>query len=324
MGNAVADQALTGLQNKQAHFSIADLSHYIPEPQFSVRDGVAHLRRQGMTITEAQIEAFQRDYGFTQAPFETELSVEEMIAAACTPLLDRNSLPIQVLMFVNGGNWGLQHNLFKPLIDKYVTLRGTDIYSIGKQTCASFHMALRMATHLFDASRDEGAILIVAVDKLSVNSHKLTEFYLCGDSASACLLTPYGAGHKTYEVFNQDGYVYDQSNVEGVALFNTTFFLGIRGAIQSILKQAKLSLDDVKLIIGSNVSLKAWETVAYLLRAPLEKFYVKTREVGHLPSSDIQYNLSQAIAEGALKQGDYYITINVGYGGFMGCALHQY
>jgi len=324
VGNVVEDhKALNGQLIKQAHFSIADLSSYIPEQRFSVRDGVEFLRRQGMTITESQIDAFQRDYGFRQAPFETKLSMEEMISAACRPLLDRNRVPIQTLLFVNGGNWGLQHNLFKELIRDY-GLQHTDIYSIGKQTCASFHMALRMATHLFSSSRDQGAILIVSADKLSVNSHKLTEFYLCGDSSSACLLTPNVASHSTYEVINQDGYVYDESNTEGVALFNTTFFLGIRGAIQAILKQSQLSLENVKLIIGSNVSLKAWETVAYLLRAPLEKFYVKTREVGHLPSSDIQYNLQQAIAEGALEQGDSYITINVGYGGFMGCALHRY
>ncbi|URN93892.1 MAG: hypothetical protein NAG76_19005 [Candidatus Pristimantibacillus lignocellulolyticus] len=323
MGELAQAKPLNVLMNKKVYFSISDFSNYIPEQQFSVQDGVELLRKQGMAITEEQVEAFQKKYGFRHAPFETKLTMEEMIIAAITPILNRNSIPIQTILFVNGGNWNSQHNLFKKIIQTY-GLQHTNIYSIGKQTCASFHMALRMATNLFSSNPDQGAILIVSADKLSGSSHKLTEFYLCGDSATACLLTRSGEGHKTYEVFNQDGYVYDESNLEGLALFNTTFFLGIRGAIQSILKQANLSLGDVKLIIGSNVSLVAWETVALLLRAPLEKFYVKTSEVGHLPSSDIQYNLQQAIADGSIVQGDFYITINVGYGGFMGCGLHQY
>ncbi len=108
-------------------------------------------------------------------------------------------------------------------------------------------------------------------------------------------------------------------------LFEKKYVPLLSETILSAIKNAGLTLNDIRLILPHNVNLISWENTAKSMNFPLEKIYLKNvKKYAHCFGADIFINFSDALAEEKLKPGDYYVMATVGLGATFAAAVFQY
>ena len=102
-----------------------------------------------------------------------------------------------------------------------------------------------------------------------------------------------------------------------VPLLSETILLAI--------KNAGLTLDNIRLILPHNVNLISWENTAKAMGLSLDKIYLNNvRKYAHCFGADIFINFVDVLAEKKLKPGDYYVMATVGLGATFAAAVFQY
>jgi 3-oxoacyl-[acyl-carrier-protein] synthase-3 len=104
--------------------------------------------------------------------------------------------------------------------------------------------------------------------------------------------------------------------------FNLIYFLSTTRTIQRTLKKAGLTLDDISLIIPHNINLSSWARILSILKCDERKFFGENiQRHGHVFGTDLVMNLSDAIAAGRLREGEYALLVTAGMGANWGCAI---
>lgn len=101
--------------------------------------------------------------------------------------------------------------------------------------------------------------------------------------------------------------------MEGQEIFK--FATQISGpAIETVLSQAGLTLDDIDLFIPHQANLRIIEAISKRLKIPMEKMVVTVDRFGNTSSSSIPIALSTAIAEGRIHAGQRLMLLSFGAG----------
>jgi 3-oxoacyl-[acyl-carrier-protein] synthase-3 len=101
--------------------------------------------------------------------------------------------------------------------------------------------------------------------------------------------------------------------MEGQEVFK--FATQISGpAIETVLSQAGLTLDDVDLFIPHQANLRIIEAISRRLKIPMEKMVVTVDRYGNTSSSSIPIALCDAIAEGRIHKGQRLMLLSFGAG----------
>ncbi|MBW5449243.1 hypothetical protein GE107_24770 [Cohnella sp. CFH 77786] len=309
-------------------FSIIDHSVYIPHSRITTEDAIRQVKDDGIDFWMS--ESAYRGNGFELVPVEQSLSLEQMIGAACTPILSRASqreIRIAAIIFacVTNRDQSDRH-LFASLVGHF-GLEQVPVIPLEEYGCSTVHLSFRLAEAFFAACRGgDEAILFVTADKAKASNHRSDSYMIYGDGASAALYQKrHGEGQQVFTTrMKVDGLLYDAAP-ERIKLYFSTFYLGIRQVVRTVLGDCGMGIRDIALIFCTNLGLQTWNTFAQVLGFPLEKFYAQTlSEEGHIHNTDILHNIDHAVKNGFLKRGDYYLTVTVGFGGYYGCSLHRY
>ncbi|GGG12861.1 hypothetical protein GCM10010912_66610 [Paenibacillus albidus] len=308
--------------------TIVDYSVYLPKSRIHVKDAIQRVKADGVEFRISDSEYVNK--GFELVPVEEELDLEQMICTVCRPILSRalqTNVQIAAIMFAsvtNNENGG--RNLYDCLAREY-DLEAVPIIPLEEYACSTMHLSLYLASNYFMAPRQDcEGILFVTADR-ALNSYERSDtLMLFGDGASAALyMKGQRQGQQTLaSAMRVDGLVYDLAP-DRIQLYYSTFYLGVRQAVRAALSECGIHIGQIAVVFCTNLGLHVWSMLAQVLGAPLERFYNLTlSKDGHIHNTDILNNIDHAIRSGFLKQGDFYMTISVGFGGYYGCAIHRY
>lgn len=310
-------------------FSIPETSVYMPAETATVEDIAGMVRQSGFPFQDEEAACFRLRHKFNLLPVERAKRVPDMITEACRPLLQRlrqQQKPIQRILIARTLDlYWHEENLLRGLWQELE--QKVPAVSVTQHNCATIHLAMRAAKNLFHGRDGIEGILLVTVDKAMHSSQRRLPDSLLGDCAGACYLSKADGPHRTFYIHNVvDPRMYCglASHPDHVKWFQTTYHFTIRQMILTVLRKSRMHIDDVRLIVGSNVNYETWLAVASMLDCGVTKFFTLTiPEAGHLYCSDIIYNVTQAVQHHMLKPGDFYLSVSVGIGSY-GCALHQF
>ncbi|MFH1540619.1 MAG: beta-ketoacyl-ACP synthase III [Elusimicrobiota bacterium] len=97
---------------------------------------------------------------------------------------------------------------------------------------------------------------------------------------------------------------------------NKTFKIAVRtmaDATKKAIELAKISCDDVKLLIPHQANIRIIEAVAKQLDIPIDKVFVNIQKYGNTSAASTPIALEEAISKGNVKKGD--IVVLVAFGG---------
>jgi 3-oxoacyl-[acyl-carrier-protein] synthase III len=201
-------------------------------------------------------------------------------------------------------------------------------FSVGGQHCASSLAALRTAQNMIAAGSAENVVLVGIDSFLGSLNREIPGTTLQGEGASAALVQ---AGCNRNRILSIATHV-DGSFYKGITAterewekFNLTYYIAGTRLIRQALKKLSLSLDDVALIIPHNTNLSSCEKIRSILSFSPEKVFTDNiRQCGHICSSDLVINLTDAVRAGKLQKGNFYLMFTVGLGAAWSCAILQH
>jgi 3-oxoacyl-[acyl-carrier-protein] synthase-3 len=108
---------------------------------------------------------------------------------------------------------------------------------------------------------------------------------------------------------------------------NEIFKLAVKGmadASVAVLAKAKLTADDVTLLIPHQANIRIIDAVAKRLSIPEEKVYVNIMKYGNTSSATIPIAIADAYEQGKIKKGDILDLVAFGGGLTWGAALIKF
>ena len=93
------------------------------------------------------------------------------------------------------------------------------------------------------------------------------------------------------------------------------------GAIETVLNQASLTLNDIALIIPHQANERIIRFAAKRLDLPMDRFQLSIEDVGNTSSASVAMALSDALSSGRLHPGDLIVVVAFGGGLTAGAAV---
>ncbi len=202
-------------------------------------------------------------------------------------------------------------------------LANASVAGIDQQGCAAIFSAIRLARATLLAEPDVRTVLCVSADRLPHDASREVVYNLVSDGACAMLLRR-GVRNRivaTHQVTK--GAFWDAGSLENEII--AAYFPTARTVIETTLRKAGVTLDDIAWVIPHNVSLRSWEILLGLIGCPREKLFSENiGRVGHTIAADNFINLRDATDAGRIRQGDLLLLFTFGYGLNWSCMVVEH
>jgi len=224
----------------------------------------------------------------------------------------------------------LSAHIQKSLIHKSVDI-SCECFNIAG-SCVAFISALQIATGLIKCDYKKNVLIIGASDNSSfLNPVDKNVFMAFGDGAAATIISASEKEGLLAFYRMTDGEGFDAGFFEN---YNTLIIdrkrvaefapLAFKLAVDGILKKAKLSIEDIDLLIphqaGDRIIRKGME----LAGVPEDKVYYCLDNYGNTGAPALQVALSNAIDENKINKDDLILLVGFGIGWNYGAALFRY
>lgn len=319
---------------------IKAISYYLP-PSIKSVDDLA--REKKITSAPETLKSF----GFDKIRIVEDETHIDLARKAVEELLINNQIdPLDIdLIFFAGATtpssmmYGKKHqsefsllNITNPMdFFKYPVSRlqyelkmtRASVIGIGQQGCSSLFSAIRLANDALN-SEDITNVLCVSSDVFPTNANREIIYNILSDGAGAMLLTK-NHDENTIVISSQitKGYYWDSDTHKNELI--ASYFPTARNIILETLKKAKLTIDDIALLIPHNVSMRSWDILLKLINFPKDRFFGENiARNGHSIGADNIINLKDALDGKRLKKGDYFLMFNFGFGVNWSCIILQH
>jgi 3-oxoacyl-[acyl-carrier-protein] synthase III len=202
-------------------------------------------------------------------------------------------------------------------------LSGAAVLALAQQSCVAGLAALRTARAHLLAEPELGHVLCVLVDALPDGYRREILGNVIGDGVAAAVVSR-GTGPLVLHAatVRTHGALRDPL-VETDALL-AAYVAGASTVVTSALGAASVPPERVAMILPHNINRPAWEVLRGLLPLPAARLYDDTRAAhGHVPAADPLINLAHARRAGALRQGEFALLYNSGFGLHWAAAVVQ-
>jgi len=195
--------------------------------------------------------------------------------------------------------------------------------------CASIFNAFEIAAQLLQAT-DKGKKAIILVGDLTFTQslRLVTNASVMGDASAAVLVSHSHTDNKLIATALLTAGKYTAGIWIEPALqrdFEAHFARLLKQVIDEVLMKAKLTLQDIALIIPHNVNRYIWRDFSKTFSIPFEKFFIENiSRYAHCFGADMIINYVDVHHKGLLKKGDYYLMLTVGLGAVFCATLLQY
>lgn len=210
------------------------------------------------------------------------------------------------------------------MLQQELDLSNAVVAGVSQQGCASMFTAIRMGRAALIADPGVRQVLCVASDRLPDGAARDVVLNVVSDGACAVLLRRDGPGDRIlacHQVSKPMMYGDASLDAEVIAAYFPT---AVR-TIEATLRMAGLTIDDIAWIIPHNVSLRSWEILLGMLKAPREKLYAANiARVGHTIAADNVINLRDAHDAGLIAPGDRLLLFTFGFGLNWSCMILEH
>ncbi|WP_118985455.1 ketoacyl-ACP synthase III family protein [Photorhabdus sp. CRCIA-P01] len=303
---------------------INDIGVYLPEQKI----GLERISIEPQ-LSKGEIKIYQRFYGLNRIAI-SKISLEEMMYHAAQDTLIRNGIAIESITLLIHAHtapetWTYPNNLLSRL-NRRLGLRNATCFSIHSNNCASNLNGLQVIqNHLIGNGGQGYALLLTADLTFSGILQQIPNTTLCGDAATACIISLGGDGAKMkaleIDYYGQHSKGSWQTAEEQVR-FEASYAGRLANVMERCLKQSNLSWEHIRWVFPHNVNLISWRDVTQKIELPLSKVYLdKLPELGHCFGADIFINWN--FAKDTLRLGDYVMVATVGLGAVFGAAIFQ-
>jgi 3-oxoacyl-[acyl-carrier-protein] synthase-3 len=314
------------------------LTYWLPEASPTL----AELEARGTVRGAAALASF----GFRQARVAESESHVDMAAHAVRSLLDETGTPadeIDLVLYAGaltssttmecgpapaGSVLHMRDfmDFFKYPVSRLQSefdLTNASVAGIDQQGCAAIFSAIRLARATLLAEPDVRTVLCVSADRLPHDVSREVVYNLVSDGACAMLLRR-GVRNRIVAMHQvTKGAFWDAGSLENEII--AAYFPTARTVIETTLRKAGVTLDDIAWVIPHNVSLRSWEILLGLIGCPREKLFSENiGRVGHTIAADNFINLRDATDTGRIRQGDLLLLFTFGYGLNWSCMVVEH
>jgi 3-oxoacyl-[acyl-carrier-protein] synthase-3 len=104
-----------------------------------------------------------------------------------------------------------------------------------------------------------------------------------------------------------------------------SYFATARHVIPETLKQARLEMADIAMVLPHNVNRRSWDILRQLFNIPADRFFGSNiARKGHTIAADNAINLCDAVKTGKVNRGDYLLLFTFGFGAHWACTILQH
>ena len=136
------------------------------------------------------------------------------------------------------------------------------------------------------------------------------------DAKYAIQITNLGSAYSR----QSDDFLYVGWNFEGQEVFRRAVKC-MSLACEDVLKQAGLSVDDIKLVVPHQANKRILDSLARRVGIDPDRVFVNVHKYGNTSAGTIPVALTEALEEGRISPGDYILTASFGAGLTWGAGL---
>lgn len=318
--------------NKNKSIGITHLAYKLPDSKISLEK----LESDHKTSSPAKL---LREFGFENCYTQNNSDdLNKLIIEAGEEILQQSKISpeeIKTLFLYSGLGEILTANpkteeqtlkLFRyPIAEaKYkLGLLNANTIATSQQGCSGLLSTIVLASQLMESSGQEKTLCLTG-DALPHDAPREIMYNIMSDAGAAILLEKNASKNKIVHFHEQhQPYYWDTPNHKDELL--ASYFPMAERTIANCLKEAGLSISDIKWFVPHNVSLRSWKILADLLHIPMEKIWTSNiARVGHTVSCDHIINLVDMERDKLLKKNDYLVLFTFGFGASWSCLILQH
>lgn len=310
--------------------TIENLGFHVPE----TCPDIADLRGRA-PFPANELRVLQRLYGLRRVA-QSDLPIDAMLERAVGDLLDRSGVDRRDIALLIHTHTAFELRSYpNPMLDRLrrrLGLFNAVSFGMHSNNCASVLSALGVAQR-FLRTRPPGSRAVIVTGDVAFTEilHTIPNTTVCGDAASACLVSADGgdAGGSRMLSLELDTYGAHAAgawqSAEQQKAFETLYASRLAGVMTRSLHAAGLGWDDIRLVFPHNVNVISWRNVAAELRLPLNRIYLEqVPAIGHCFGADIFINWGCARDSGLIAPGNHVMLATVGIGVVFGAAVFRY
>jgi 3-oxoacyl-[acyl-carrier-protein] synthase-3 len=196
--------------------------------------------------------------------------------------------------------------------------------------CAGFVYALDAGTRYLQTGDVRNA-LVIGVDRGSrlVNPYDRTTSVFFGDGAGAAIISSRGRGRVLASKLHSRGTseplsvpVGGAMTMDGKAIWNFASEI-LPATVRELCKAARISVDDIKLLVPHQANRNILIAAAAELGLPLDRVAINIERYGNTLAGSIPIALDEAFASGRVQSGDKVALVGFGAGLAWGGLLLQ-
>jgi 3-oxoacyl-[acyl-carrier-protein] synthase III len=193
-------------------------------------------------------------------------------------------------------------------------------FTLTEHACASGLLAIDLCGTLLAADGDPDALALILVGEKAFTyiTQVIPDVAIMGEGVAAVLVRAGGdrdqlLGYATRTHGGVDGAVI--MGPEQAAGFRQIYADALAEVVHASLAEAKLSIEDVDVVLPHNVNQVSWIRAARTIGVPLDRVFLdNVGRTGHCFCADPFINYRTVTELGRLRKDDVYVMISVGLG----------
>lgn len=307
--------------------NIEAASYFVPKTRLKIENSLKRF-----SLTKSQARVFSTFYGLQEIPYAEGMSVVELITQSIAILLQQTKVDKHDIKYIVHSHTAKVITRFGRSVIREVQqklgLESAIAFGTSLNNCASTLNAFDMVSVLLQSHDEQAkAIVVIGERAFTPTVQVIPNTSITGDASAAVLVGLHGKNHRLlHQEMKTSGEFYRGVwlTPEEGKLFEKRYVSLLSETIVIAIKNAGLTLDDIRLILPHNVNLISWENTAKAMHFPLNKIYLNNvKKYAHCFGADIFINFVDALNEKKLKPGDYYVMATVGLGATFAAAVFQ-
>ncbi len=281
-------------------------------------------------LTEMQVKLFRRFHGLREVCRDPDSSLSGLLMKAAAGLAALRGQEHRVRYVLYARTMPVVAPYPVNPLHEVCRALGLDhalAFTITHQSCASGLLAIDVAGRLLagDAAytgnsqdRQEAPLaLVLSGEKAFTREAQVfADTTVFGEGAAACLVSASGTRDRLLAYASNVRGEFDSATGENDARLQREYRPSLAEVMRQALDQARLTLDDIRLVLPHNVNLVTWQRMCLLLGFPRDRVLLDNIPVtGHMFCADMFANYQTARERGLLQPGDRYLAAAVGAGG---------
>jgi 3-oxoacyl-[acyl-carrier-protein] synthase III len=304
------------------------VSAYVPATQVTIE---AVLGPNG--VDRKQTAVFRRFYGLDTVRIDHGAGLAEILLAAArklTALRGREHLVRYVIAARTLQNVMPEPLNVLPEICQTLGLSHVSAFAVTQHACASGLLAVDLAGRLLAADGDDDALALVLVGEkaFTPTAQFIPATTVMGEGTAAVLVRRDGDSDRVLSYATCTRGDYNDSVFMGPELavqFQQEYPAVLGTVIRAAVRQARLELADIDLLLPHNVNRVSWIRLCEQLGFPLSRVFLDNIAVtGHCFCADPFINYQNAVERGRLTPGDRYLMVAVGLGATFSAMVLQH